>query len=296
MQDSLLWVYEGQTQYWGVVLAARSGLISPADTREDLANAAAALEARVGRSWRNLQDTTNEPIVSQHRWTRDWRNWQRSADYYDESMLVWLEADMLIRDRSQYTRSLDDFARAFFGAEPKRVKPLVYTFDDLVTELNRVQPNDWAGFLRQRLDRHDGEGLLAGLTAAGWKLAWSEKPTDRYKLRQEAYDFTDFVYSIGITLDKDAKLTTVNWGSPAFNAGLSTAATLLAVNGVAYKAEKLEEAITAAKDGAPIELLVKEADRYRTVKVEWRGGLRYPKLERIEGKADRLSVLLTPLK
>jgi predicted metalloprotease with PDZ domain len=296
MQDSLLWVYEGQTQYWGAVLAARSGLVSQADAREDLAASAAALEARVGRSWRNLQDTTNEPIVSHSRWTRDWKNWQRSADYYDESMLVWLEADMLIRDRSQYTRSLDDFARAFFGAEPKRVKPLTYTFDDLVRELNRVQPNDWASFLRTRLDRHDGSALLAGVTAAGWKLAWSDKPTDRYKLRQDKYEYTDFAYSIGITLDKDGKLASVNWGSPAFEAGLSASVQLLAVNGIAYKAEKLQDAITAAKDGAPIELLVKDNDRYRTVKVEWRGGLRYPKLERIEGKPDRLSVLLAPLK
>jgi predicted metalloprotease with PDZ domain len=211
-------------------------------------------------------------------------------------VMVWLEADMLIRDRSHYTRSLDDFARAFFGADPKRVKPLLYNFDDLVQELNRVQPNDWASFLRLRLDRHDGNDLFAGLTAAGWKLAWSDKPTDRYKLRQDKYEYADFTYSIGITVDKDAKLSTVNWGSPAFEAGLTTAGTLLAVNGVAYKAEKLQDAITAAKDGTAIELLVKEADRYRTVKLEWRGGLRYPKLERIEGKPDRLSVLLAPLK
>jgi predicted metalloprotease with PDZ domain len=296
MQDSLLWVYEGQTQYWGVVLAARSGMISPADTREDLANAAAALEARVGRSWRNLQDTTNEPIVSQHRWTRDWRNWQRSADYYDESMLVWLEADMLIRDRSQYTRSLDDFARAFFGAEPKRVKPLVYTFDDLVTELNRVQPNDWAGFLRQRLDTHDRPAPMAGIAASGWKLGWSDKPSEHYSAKMGAYKVTDFSYSLGFDLGEAAKVRNVNWGSPAFDAGMAPGATLLAVNGRAYTEDLLKEAVTAAKSGGPIELLLKSGDLYRNVRIEWRGGLRYPTLQRIDGTPDRLAVLFAPLR
>jgi len=295
MQNGLLWVYEGQTQFWGKVLAARSGLMSMSDARDDLAAAAAWLDARAGRSWRSLQDTTNEPIVNR-RWHRDWASWQRSADYYDESRLVWIEADMLIRDLSQGQRSLDDFARAFFGTEPGRVAPLTYGFDDVVRELNRVQPNDWATFLRQRLDAHDKGAPLQGLAKSGWRLAWSDKPSDFYKAVEGRNKVADFSHSLGFDVANEGhKIPNVVWGSPAFAAGLAPSSTLLAVNGRSYKAEWLKDVITDAKtSGAPIELLVKSGDMYRTVRLSYRGGLRYPKLERIEGVPDRLSELFAP--
>ncbi len=297
MQDSLLWVYEGQTQYWGSVLVARSGLFSQEDARDSLANTAAALDARAGRSWRNLQDTTNEPIVSAYR-NGYWRDFQRSADYYDEARLIWLEADMLIREKTNGQRSLDDFARNFFGVEPKRVAPLPYTFDDVVRELNRVLPYEWAAFLRKRLDTHEIGAPLAGIRHAGWQLGWSEEPSSFFKAWESHDESTDFSYSLGLVIGKQDKLKRVGWGSPAFQAGLTQGATLLAVNGRAYKAELLKEALTAAKlpGSAPIELLVKTDELYRTVKVEWHDGLRYPKLVRIEGTPDRLTTLFTPLK
>lgn len=296
MRDSLLWVYEGQTQYWGAVLAARSGLVSAADARDDLAETAAWLDARAGRAWRNLQDTTNEPLLRATSGRHDWASWQRSADYYDESRLIWLEADMLIRERSNGKRSLDDFARAFFGAEPKRVQPLTYAFDDVVRELNRVQAYDWAGFLRQRLDTHDRPAPTAGIAASGWKLGWSDKPSEHYKAKMGAYKVTDFSYSLGFDLGEAAKVRSVTWGSPAFEAGMAPGATLLAVNGRAYTEDLLKEAVTAAKSGGPVELLLKSGDLYRSVRIDWRGGLRYPTLQRIDGTPDRLATLFAPLR
>ena len=294
MRNSLLWVYEGQTQYWGAVLAARSGLVSMADARDDLAETAASLDARAGRSWRNLQDTTNEPQLRDEPGRHDWSSWQRSADYYDESRLIWLEADMLIRERSAGKRSLDDFARAFFGAEPKRVRPLTYTFDDVVRALDAVQAHDWAGFLRQRLDTHEAPAPTGGLAMSGWKLGWTEKPGEHYKAKMAAWKQTDFTYSLGLSLGENAKITGVLWGSPAFDAGIAPAATLLAVNGRAYSEDLLKEAITEARTGGPIELLLKTGDRYRSVSVNWRGGLRYPTLVRVEGTPDRLGKLFEP--
>lgn len=306
MRNSLLWVYEGQTQYWGEVLAARSGLVSLADARERLATTAAWLDARAGRVWRNLQDTTHEPVLNATQgWHRDWRDWQRSTDYYDESQLIWLEADMLIRERSGGARSLDDFARSFFGVEPERpasdTRPVLYGFDDVVRELNRVQPHDWAAFLRQRLDTHAPRAPLAGITSAGWKLGWSDQATEYVKAEEAFYEVADFSYSLGLTVGKEGKLVRVMWGSPSFQAGLSTGDTLLAVNGHSYKAERLKDAITDAKitdakGSGKVELLLKNGELYRSVPVSWRGGLRYPRLERIEGTPDRLSPLFEPLK
>lgn len=296
MQNSLLWVYEGQTQFWGKVLAARSGLMSLADAREDLAGAAAWLDQRAGRSWRNLQDTTHESIMSSRRWNRDWPSWQRGGDYYDEARLVWLEADMLIREASQGQRSLDDFARAFFGVEPNRVAPLTYTFDDVVQALNRVQPHDWAGFLRRRLDAHEHGAPMQGLAKSGWRLAFTDKPSEFFKARETLSKGADFSHSLGIAVATDGhKITGVAWGSPAFDAGVAPSSTLLAVNGRSYKPEWLKDVITEAKaSGAPIELLLRSGEMYRSVKLAWRGGLRYPTLERIEGTPDRLSELMAP--
>ncbi|MFX5521633.1 hypothetical protein ABTD78_20445, partial [Acinetobacter baumannii] len=61
MRGSLLWVYEGMTTYWGDMLTPRSGLCTLEQARDSLAYDAATLEARRGRLWRSLQDTTTEP-------------------------------------------------------------------------------------------------------------------------------------------------------------------------------------------------------------------------------------------
>ena len=300
MQDSLLWMYEGQAQFWGDVLAARSGLMPIADARDSLAGVAAWLEGRSGRVWRNLQDVTNQEIMSAPGGgDGDWRDWQRGSDYYDEMAMVWLEADMLIREGSGGTRSLDDFARSFFGTESGRretdFSPLTYTFDDVVAALNRVQPHGWAGFLRERLDTHRPGAPLQGLERSGWRLAWSDEPSpyDKGAAAQRKVDV--FSYSLGFDVGKGEMLRNVRWGSPAFDAGLSNAVQLIAVDGLAYKTDRLKRAITAAKTGtAPLQLLVKDGEAYKTVAITYRGGLRYPTLARIEGTEDRLTLLLAP--
>ncbi len=295
MRDSLLWVYEGQTQYWGFVLAARSGLVSTADSLEHLATTAAELETQAGRNWRNLQDTTNEPVVNL-RAHQDWSDWQRREDYYNEGMMIWLDADTKIRELTQGSKSLNDVAKAFFGTEDGRVKPLTYTFDDYVKLLNTAVPYDWASFLRQRLDTRASPTLLDGLARGGWKLVYTDKQGEQAKASEMARKKTDFTYSLGFNVDKDNKLTGIKWGGPAFKAGLTESMQLVAVNSHSYKAELLRDAITQAKDGSGVELLVKYEDRYRTVKIDYRGGLRYPKLERLEAVPDRLTEILTAAK
>jgi predicted metalloprotease with PDZ domain len=292
MQDRLLWVYEGQTQYWGFVLAARSGLMPLADALESLAMTAAGLDTRAGRNWRNLQDTTNEPIVSA-RAHQDWPDWQRREEYYNEGQMIWLDTDTKIRELTQGTKSLNEVAKAFFGVEDGRVTALTYDFDDYVKALNAVAPFDWAYFLRERLDTHSGATLLDGIKRGGWKLVFTEKQSDLARANETTHRTTDFFYSLGFGIDKDGKLTGVKWGGPAFKAGLTGSMQLIAVNSHSYKAELLRDAITKAKDGSGVELLLKFEDRFKTVKIDYRGGLRYPKLERVDGTPDLLTDILT---
>ncbi|WP_426075453.1 M61 family metallopeptidase [Janthinobacterium sp. PSPC3-1] len=296
LQNSLLWVYEGQTQYWGNVLAARSGLVDPAHMRDLFAATAARYDVAPGRSWRSMGDTTNDPIINGRR-PQGWSSWQRDEDYYMEGALVWLDVDTLIRELSRERRSLDDFARAFFGVNDGSTTPLPYTFEDVVAALNKVQPYDWATFLRSRVEGHGPGAPLDGLARAGWKLVYRDTPTAFLKADEERAKSTDLTYSLGVVIDKDGKLGRLLWDGPAFKAGLSGNTTLLAVNGTAYTPKLLKAAIKAARDGSePINLLVKKGKQFQTVALDYHGGLKYPQLERIPGTPDRLGTILQALK
>ncbi|HXL99354.1 MAG TPA: hypothetical protein VN932_05435, partial [Rhizomicrobium sp.] len=297
MRDSLLWVYEGQTQYWGTVLAARSGLWNKQQGLDAIAGAAAGYsDGRPGRQWRPLEDTTNDPISTMRR-PIPWRSWQRSEDYYVEGELIWLDADTLIRQLSGGKKSLDDFARAFFGINDGSYVTVTYTFDDIVRALNAVVPYDWAGFLHARLDAIAPAAPLDGLKRGGYALVYTDTPSDLSKSNEKVRKNTDLTYSLGLSADSKGAVTDVLWDGPAFNAGVTVGSEIVAVNGVAYDSDGLKDAIKNAKtDKAPIQLLLKRGDIYRTVALNYHGGLRYPHLQRIAGAPALLDDILTARK
>jgi predicted metalloprotease with PDZ domain len=292
MRDSLLWVYEGQTQYWGHVLASRAGLWTRQQALDALADTAALYALRRGREWKSLQDTTNDPIIAGRR-AIPWRSWQRSEDYYSEGELVWLDADTLIRERSGGKKSLDDFARAFFGVHDGSWEAETYTFDDVVGVLNGVEPYNWAEFLRARLDGHDREAPLDGIERGGYRLVYSDTPSDYFKKVEARRKLTGLTFSLGLVVGRESKLTDVLWEGPAYDAGLTVGTQLVAVNGVTYDSDRLKDAVKAAKtEKAPVELLVKNGDRYSTLRIDYHDGLRYPHLERNAGVSPRLDQIL----
>lgn len=296
MQPSLLWVYEGMTEYLGVVLAGRSGLWSPDFTRDILARYAANYDSgRAGRQWRNLQDTTQAPIIN-YRGKVSYVSWQRSKDYYTEGMLLWLDVDTRIRELSRGKRSLDDFAKAFFGAHDGRLEPLTYTFDDVVTTLNTVVPYDWAALLRARLDGHGPGAPLDGLERGGWRVVYKDEPSATTKESDGADGTQDFLYSLGLSTAGDGKISEVYWNSVGFKAGLAPGMTIVAVDGKAYTHARLKAALLAARADTtrPLELLVRNADTFQTVRLDYHGGPRHPHLERIEKAPDLLTAIFEP--
>ena len=296
MGPSLLWVYEGMTEYLGAVLASRSGLWSPELTRDILARYAANYDCgRAGRQWRNLQDTTQEPILN-YRGRQSYQSWQRSKDYYTEGLFVWLDVDTKIRELTRGRRSLDDFARAFYGVEDGRIEPLTYTFDDVVATLNSVAPYDWTTLLRTRLDGHGSRAPLEGLERGGWRLVFKDEPSASVKESDSADGTQNFLYSLGVNLGKDGKVGEVFWDSVAFRAGVAPGMTVVAVNGKAYTHARLKDALKAGKADPklPTELLVRSADTFRAIRLDYHDGLRYPHLERIEKTPDLLSSIMKP--
>jgi predicted metalloprotease with PDZ domain len=302
MQNNLLWVYEGLTDYYGKVLTARSGLRTLEQARDDIARIAANFEISPGRTWRSLEDTTNHPIMSSHGATpQSWPSWQRSFDYYPESDLVWLEADTIIRERSNGQKSLDDFAKLFFGSNNGSYITVTCTFEDLVKTLNTVQPYDWAEFFRTRVYQVSPQVPMSGITQGGYRLVYNDSEPEWMKHMDTSRGIS-FATSLGFSLKGDGNdksgptVASVWWGSPAFKAGLTPEMKLQAVNDQAFSISNLRSAILAAeKSNAPIKLLLKRDDEFLSLTVDYHGGLRYPHLERVESMPDRLDAILTPM-
>jgi predicted metalloprotease with PDZ domain len=295
MTGELLWVYEGLTEYLGWVMAARSGLETAEESREELARVAAQLDATPGRAWRPLIDTAiSVRLLDQA--PREWRLWRRSEDYYGEGQLIWLEADVLIRQRTNGARSLDDFCRAFFGGASGPPAVVPYDLDDLLVALNRVCPNDWREFFAKRIDVVTRHAPFGGIENGGWRMAWADTSTGYFGAAEREYDRIDLFYTIGARLDsKSGAFIDVLPGTTAAAAGLAPGMKLVAVDGRKWSKDVLLDALRAgAKAKRPVELLAENDEFIRTYRVTAPSGLRYPAFARTDARPDLLGKVLAP--
>jgi predicted metalloprotease with PDZ domain len=294
MKSELLWVYEGLTTYLGEMLTARSGLWNVTNYLEHLALVAAQLDYQRGRAWRPLADTAVAAHLLYYA-RPEGASWRRGVDFYAEGELIWLEADVTIRERTQGRRSLDDFCQRFYGGEsgPPRVVP--YTLEDVVAALDAVAPFDWRAFFQQRIYSVNPRAPLGGIERGGWRLVYRETPSDMLKNAETAQKGTDLSFSLGLSLKEDGAILDVIPGRPADRAGVGSGMKLLAVNNRRWKPELLRTAIKEAKGGAaPIELLVENGDVFKTCRLDYHDGERYPHLERDDAKPDLLTEIIKP--
>ena len=295
MIGDLLWGYEGLTEYLGTVLAARSGLWTDVQYRESLAATAAALDHRAGRNWRPLEDTARS-VQTLRMMGSQWQNWRRGLDYYPEGELIWLEVDSILRQQTQGRGSLNDFCRRFHGGESGAPKIVPDTFDDVVRTLNDVAPYDWAALLRQRVTATSTGAPLGGIVNAGWKLVYNDKPNLLTQAEEKLGKFADFSYSLGFFVGEDGKLDDVVVRSPAYQSGLGPGMKLVAVNGRKWSPSALHAAVKAAQgNDQAIELLVENAQFFKTYSVRYHEGEKNPHLERVAEQPDVLGNILKPL-
>jgi predicted metalloprotease with PDZ domain len=294
LKGDLLWVYEGLTQYYGTMLSARIGSWTPEQLREDLAGVAAYLNERPGRGWRNLQDTAIS-VQFLYGARPSGSSWRRGVDYYDESTLIWLEADTIIRRNSQGKRSLDDFCRKFHGGESTGPGVVPYTFDDVVAAMQETAAYDWRAFFTERLTSHGPGAPLGGIENSGWKLVYNETMNEHQRAEEEVGHQTDLQFSLGLVVHDPAgedanEIMDVIPGSVAAQAGIAPGMKLVAVNGRKWTPELLRDAIRRAKGGSePIELLVENEGYFQAYRLNYHGGERYPHLVRINGQPDLLT-------
>jgi predicted metalloprotease with PDZ domain len=295
-KGDLLWVYEGMTQYWGNVLAARSAFWTPAQYREALAFSAARLNVKPGRTWRNLEDTAiaSQTLRGGHEY---WANWRRGQDYYQEGELIWLDADTTIRQLTSGKKSLNDFCVKFLavgGNTPPKVVP--YDFDEIVAGLNAIAPYDWRSFLTERLRSHAAHAPLGGLEHGGYRLTYGDEPTEYEQAYLTKYQQVDAWFSLGLMVNNSSVIDDVMVDSPAFQAGLGPGMKLVAVNGHGFNGDVLKGAIRGAKGTtSPIELIVSNENEFRTLRLDYHDGEKYPQLERVQGTPDLLDEIIKPL-
>lgn len=296
MKGDLLWVYEGMTQYWGNVLAVRSGLWTPEQYKGALAATAAELDNKPGRLWRNLEDTAIAAQILRGG-NASWSNWKRGQDYYPEGELVWLDADTTIRKLTNNQKSLNDFAQKFLGFGGNTpAKVASYTFEDVVAGLNAVAPYDWKTFLIDRIRAHNEHAPLAGLEQGGYRLVYKDTPSSYQKAALSRRGGVDAYYSLGLRVDKEGIISDVKMYSLSFKAGLAPTMKIVAVNKKAYTAEGLKDSLRAAKGTTtPIELIVSLNGDFQIISLDYHEGEKYPQLERIGEGTAYLDEIIKPL-
>jgi predicted metalloprotease with PDZ domain len=294
MHGDLLWVYEGLTDYLGNILAARTGLRSSNQFRENLAYTAAMLDHRSGRTWRPLQDTAVS-VQSLFGAPTEWTNWRRTADYYPEGYLLWLEVDTMIRLKTNGQKSLNDFCRIFYGGKSGPPAVVPYKFEDVVATLNQLAPFDWAGVLRERLDSKLTHAFFGGITGGGWRLVYTDQKNVTMEAREKSSETIDLSFSMGFIATKQGEVRDVIPGSPAYAAGLGPGMKLIAVNGRKWSKDVVRAALRGAvQSQQPIALLAENGEYYSTYQVNCQEGDVYPHLVRIEGLPNLLDEIIKP--
>ena len=300
MQNDLIWVYEGFTQYYGNVLTTRAGFRTPAQTVSALDFEAFQVD-QPGRSWRSIQDTSDASAYLRGT-DPAWANWRLSQDYYYAGTLLWLEADVKIRQLTHDARSLDDFAALFFappvpGSTSRDTGPgvLPFTFADVVQALNGIAPHDWKSFWETRLNALDFHSLTGGLEASGYTYLYEETMIPEEASFIQAAHMAEMYHSLGFQAMADGTLQDVWMGTPAYIAGLGPGDKLTEVNGKPYTADVLTAAVQQAKSNfAPIILTALRDDESKSFEIPYHGGEKYAALKRNQNPDLLTTAILRP--
>jgi predicted metalloprotease with PDZ domain len=293
MRDDLLWVYEGLTEYWGEVLTARSGLVNQDQAHEAIARLAAFFDHEPGRNWRPLQDTADSAVVLYDA-DNDWTNWRRQVDFYEEGEFLWLDVDTNIRRLTKDKKSMNDFCLLFYGGPGGEPDLKTYTFEDVVAGLNSIAPYDWATFLRTRLDSVATKTPTEALQNTGWQLIYNDQPNEIEVLRDTIRKTLALMNSIGLDASDEGIIYQVLYEGPSYNAGLGPGMKISQVGGKPFSLAVLKDAV-AASATTPVQLTIESPHETETHTIDYKGGLKYPHLQKVQNHPDVLDEILHPL-
>ncbi len=293
LDTDLLWVYEGLTQYLGELMEARSGLMSEDEFRNRLAIEVRHAMYQQGRHWRSLADTASASYL-----LRDgsvaWPRLRRSQDYYMEGMLFWLEADSIIRGRTDHARSLDDFCRAFFHCDQPTALPRGFSREEIVSTLKDIVDFDWDKFVQRRIEMTSLKFQPEVVERLGWTVQYSNQPAAIPDSTYRAFSDVDAYDSLGCSIAADGVVRDILLDSAADQAGLGPGMKIVAVNDHAWSVARMHDALAMSVTRGQMELLVVNGDSFSPYVIKYDGGPRYLVLQRQEGMPDLLPQILQP--
>lgn len=289
MKDDLLWVYEGLTEYLGILLPARARIFDPHAFMDTLAAYAIFGESNSGRTWRPLADTARG-LPAYLGAKNAWKAEARGTDYYEEGALVWLEADAIIRARTKGAKCLDDFVRLYAGGiGAPEVRP--YGLGEIVKDLNRVCSFDWNRFLEMHVEELRPGTPVEGFEAAGYRLTYDDVPTvDVW----HSYDSNPMLVRWGADIGDDGSVSDVILDSPAYIGGLGPGMKILTLNGKTFSKAALVKLLSTAGEQL-LSLHVQNGPEAKDLTVACKCGPYHPHLERDPTKPDLLTAILAPL-
>jgi predicted metalloprotease with PDZ domain len=175
------------------------------------------------------------------------------------------------------------------------VKP--YTFEELMNALNQIAPYDWRGFWHERLTTHAVHAPLGGIEGSGWRVVYTDTPSEMSKLEEQERKAIDAEYSVGLLLRaEDGTVIDTVHGGLAATAGIGPGMKLIAVNGRKFTPEVWHDALKATKAAnGPLQLLIENTDYFTTYSLNYHGGEMYPHLEREASQPDLLSDIIRAL-
>lgn len=281
----LLWVYEGLTQYIGKVIEARAELMTEEEFEWELYRMIRSARHRQGRDWRTLSDTAAASHILRGG-SRRWSQLRRGQDYYMEGMLLWMEADAIIRNKTDGEKSLDDFCQVFFKYRSGEENPLGYDREEIINTLNGVVEYDWADFIHRRVDEPEEQFGLGLLKELGYQLQYGNTPPEGPN--DSKVDLLDARDSIGASFSSDGGVRSVLLGSPADDAGLGPDMKIVGVGEFVWSRDRFVDAIADTARTGHIDLMMVSGDKYVTKRVEYDGGPRFMRLVKADKKNTRL--------
>jgi predicted metalloprotease with PDZ domain len=296
LKTSQLWVYEGLTEYLGEILLVRSGLITDKEYVEMLANNIAVLRRQEGRRWRPLEDTAIANYILRSP-SKNWHDLRRGQDFYYEGMLLWLEADAIIRETTRGKRSLDDFCKKFFGQGAGKGPIVPYEPADIFRTLGEVAEYDWEQFFTRRISATQEALPLDVVERLGYRMQYALKPSAYLEYLQTGPRGNRSIAvhdSLGLSFSEDGKILDVVPRMPGDKAGLASGMQVIGVNSKKFSRQRLYDAVADSVTRRKIELLLLDGDNFRTVALDYADGPRYLELVRNPSRSDILSDILKP--
>jgi len=250
---SSLWFSEGTTSYYDTIIPQRAGIYDRKTCLKNLSNDITKLLTTPGRKIQPLSESSFDAWIKLYR--RDANSDNNQISYYLKGEIVSLLLDLLIRNRHNNRRSLDNVMQEMwqrFGKEE-----IGFTSEELQEIIESVAQTNLTDFFQRYIHGTDELPLAEYLEPFGLQLnkIMEKEPIPYFGARVIAENGKEMI-------------NFVEAYSPAMFAGIDAGDELLAIDKMRIKAEELNERLKDYQAGDTIEVTIFHQEQLRTLPVK----------------------------